>query len=102
MAESTDDSSQIVREQSESVAATNLKVLADGPAFFTNQLYSNSNNAQLGWTNINQAVVGKIAESIIHTSPAEGSSAVTMAAVMAKVMQSTPPLTAGQPVPNQG
>ena len=32
-----EDSSEITREQSESVAATNLKTLGDGPAFFQNR-----------------------------------------------------------------
>ena len=37
-----DDSSEIVKEQSESVAATNLKTLGDGPAFYTNGGYAES------------------------------------------------------------
>lgn len=102
MPESTEDSSQVVREQSESVAATNLKVLGDGPAFHTNQAYAASNDAAAGYRTMNQAIIGKMAENIVNTSPSEGSNAITMAAVMAKVMQTTPPLTAGQNVANQG
>ena len=37
-----DDSSEIVKEQSESVAATNLKTLGDAPAFYQNAGYAES------------------------------------------------------------
>jgi len=84
-----DDSSEIVKEQSESVAATNLKVLGDGPAFFQNQAYNLANNAASGWLNINQAVVSKAAESIISTSPSEGAVDAAMAGVLSKMLQQT-------------
>ena len=102
MPESTEDSSQVVREMAESVSATNLKVVAEGPAFYTNQAYSASNDAAAGWRSINQALVGKISESIVHTSPSEGASAGLMTALLIKNQQSTAPLTAGQLVPGQG
>ena len=97
-----DDSSEIVKEQSESVAATNLKVLGDGPAFFQNQGYGLAINAAAGWLNINQAVVSKAAESLIATSPAEGASDSAMAGILAKMMQTVPPVTSGQAVAHQG
>ena len=100
MAESTEDSSQVVREQSESVAATNLKVLGDGPAFFTNQLYGLSNQGMAGWQTLNQSVVAKAAESLINTSPAEAAGDATLAGILAKTMQTVPPVTSGSNVAN--
>jgi len=97
-----DDSSEIIKEQSESVAATNLKVLGDGPAFFQNQSFALAVNSAAGWNNINQAVVSKAAESLIATSPAEGASDSAMAGILTKMMQTVPPVTSGQNVANQG
>jgi hypothetical protein len=94
-----DDSSEIVREQSESVAATNLKVLADGPAFYSNLAMKQAVEASAGWTNLNQAIVGKVAESIINTSPAEGSVDAAVLGQLAKLLQMTPPPTN---IPTQG
>ena len=91
-----DDSSEIVKEQSESVAATNLKVLADGPAFFQNQMYAQAVSAAAGWSQINQAIVGKVAESIISTSPAEGGADLAALGMLIKGMQTVPPYTGGQ------
>jgi len=93
MAESSEDSSQIVREQSESVAATNLKVLGDGPAFHTNQAYAASNDAAAGYRALNQAMIGKMTENIINTSPSEGAAASVMSALMVKTLQNTTPTT---------
>ena len=89
-----DESAEIVKEMAESVAATNLKVVADGPAYFTNHLFDNANSASRGWTNINQAVVGKISESIVHTNPGESAGDAVIAAILGKVMQSTHPISA--------
>ena len=94
-----DDSSEIVREQSESVAATNLKVLADGPAFYSNLAYKQAVEAAAGWSSLNQALVGKVAESIINTSPAEGGADAAMLGALAKILQMTPPPTN---LPTQG
>ena len=44
---SANDSSEIVKEQSESVAATNLKVLGDGPAQAMSAIYQGSAQAQI-------------------------------------------------------
>jgi len=60
-----EDSSEIVKEQSESVAAANLKVMGDGPAFYGNLAYQLSLDGLSGWRTINQAIVGKVAEAII-------------------------------------
>jgi len=97
-----EDSSEIVREQSESVAATNLKVLGDGPAFFQNQAYSLSNQGMAGMQTINQAMISKAAESMINTSPAESAGDAAMAGILSKIMQTTPPLSSGQTVADQG
>ena len=96
-----EDSSEIVREQSESVAATNLKVLGDGPAFFQNQGYALSNQGMAGWQTINQSVVAKAAESLITTQPSEAAGDAALAGMLMKGMQTVPPLTAGQSVANQ-
>jgi hypothetical protein len=90
-----DDSSEVVKEQSESVAATNLKTLGDGPAFFQNQMYAQAVGAAAGYTAINQALVGKIAESIIATSPAEGGADLAALGMLIKGMQTVPPVTGG-------
>lgn len=94
-----ENSSEIVKEQSESVAASNLKCLGDAPAFFQNQMYSQAVQAAAGWTTIQQSVVGKIAESIIAVQPAEGGADIAAMAQLAKIVQGTPPPTN---IPTQG
>ena len=86
-----EDSSEIVKEQSESVAATNLKVLADGPAFFQNQMYSQAVSNAAGMSAVYTALVGKVAESIIATSPAEGGADIAALGQLMKGLQLTPP-----------
>ena len=87
------DSSEIVREQSESVAAANLKTLGDGPAFYQNQMYAHAVEASRGWTSINQAIVGKVTETIIATQPAEGGADIAALMQLVKAAQTTPPVT---------
>ena len=89
-----DDSSEIVKEQSESVAATNLKVLGDIPAYHAGLAYQQALDASAGWRSINQAIVGKVAESIISMSPAEGGVDVAALQQLMKGAQTTPPVTA--------
>ena len=89
-----DDSSEVVKEQSESVAATNLKVLGDGPAFFQNLGMQQGLDAAAGWRTINQAIVGKVAEAIIATAPGEGGADVAALQQLMKGAQTTPPATA--------
>jgi hypothetical protein len=93
MAESNEDSSQIVREQSESVAATNLKTLGDGPAFYQNQAYAESLANTQAMNQLRMTLLGKISESVIATSPHEAAGGMAMAGVLAKIMQTTPPAT---------
>lgn len=94
-----DDSSEIVKEQSESVAATNLKTLGDGPAFFQNMGYANAVAHQQGMNQLQTAIVGKIAEMVMATSPAEGGSDAAALGQLAKILQQTPPPTN---LPTQG
>ena len=88
-----DDSSEIVKEQSESVAAANLKTIGDGPAFYTNLAYQQALDASAGWRTINQSVVGKVAEAIIGVSPSEGGADVAALQQLMKGAQTTPPVT---------
>lgn len=88
-----EDSSEITREQSESVAATNLKVLGDGPAFFQNMGYANAVGHQQAMNQIQVAIVGKVAEAIIGVSPSEGGADVAALQQLMKGAQTTPPET---------
>ena len=88
-----DDSSEIVKEQSESVAATNLKVLGDGPSFYQNMGYGNSVAHQQAMQTIQQATVAKMVELIANTSPSEGGSDAASLGMLAKIMGNTPPVT---------
>lgn len=89
-----EDSSEIVREVAESVSATNLKVLADGPAFYSNLAMGNSVSAQHGMNQISAAIIGKVAEAIIGVSPSEGGADVAALQQLMKGAALTPPVTA--------
>ena len=86
-----DDSSEIVKEQSESVAATNLKVLGDGPAFYTNQGYAESLSNTQAMNSLRMTLLGKVSESIIAVSPAEGGADIAALGQLMKGMSLTPP-----------
>ena len=86
-----DDSSEIVKEQSESVAAANLKTLGDGPAFYTNIAMGNAVAHQQAMQQIQAAVVGKVTEAIISTSPGEGGADVAALGQLMKGLYGTPP-----------
>ena len=88
-----EDSSEIVKEQSESVAATNLKVLGDTPAYYAGLAYQQGLDASVGWRTINQAIVGKVAEAIISTQPSEGGADIAALQQLMKGAQTTPPVT---------
>jgi len=88
-----EDSSEIVREQSESVAATNLKSLGDGPAFYSNLAYANAVAHQQAMQQLQAAIIGKVAEAIITTSPSEGGADVATLQQLIKGAQTTPPTT---------
>jgi hypothetical protein len=89
-----EDSSEIVKEQSESVAATNLKVLGDMPAYYTGLQYAQALDAAAGWRALGQTIVAKAAENIMATSPAEGAADSAVTQVLAKMAQTTPATTA--------
>ncbi len=88
-----EDSSEVVREAMESVAAKNLTVLGDGPTFFQNLVYSNAAAHQQGLQQIQAAIVGKVAEAIIGVSPSEGGADVAALQQLMKGAQTTPPVT---------
>jgi len=88
-----EDSSEIVKEQSESVAAANLKVMGDMPAYYAGLGYQQGLDAAVGWRTINQAIVGKVAEAIIGTQPSEGGADVAALQQLMKGAQTTPPQT---------
>ena len=94
-----EDSSEIVREQSESVAAVNMKIGGDLAGSYLGLQYAQALDAASGWRTINQAIVGKVAESIINISPGEGGSDIAALGQLAKIVQGTPPPTN---IPTQG
>jgi hypothetical protein len=92
-----DDSSEIVKEAAESVAFSNVKVIGDVPAFYTGLAMKQAVEASAGWTSLNQSIVGKVAESIMHTSAAEGGADLAALAGLVKLVQTIPPVTTGGP-----
>jgi hypothetical protein len=88
-----DDSSEIVKEQSESVAAANLKVLADTPAYMAGLAYQIALDGVQGWRTINQASVGKIIDQLTSTSAEEGVTPTTLAGILSKNLDKTPPVS---------
>ena len=92
----TEDSSEIVREQSESVAATNLKTLGDAPAFFQNQMYSQAVQSAAGWTSINQAIVSKASEMVLNTSANSEGADIAALGMLIKALVNTPPQSTGE------
>jgi hypothetical protein len=88
-----DDSSEIVKEMAESVAATNLKVVADAPAFYASLAMGNAVAHQQAFQQLQAAIIGKVAEAIISTSPSEGGADVAALQQLAKIAQTTPPVT---------
>lgn len=89
-----DDSSEIVKEMAESVAATNLKSLGDGPAFYHNLAMGNAVAHQQGLNQIQAAIIGKVAEAIINVSPSEGGADIAALQQLMKGAALTPPVTA--------
>ena len=91
-------SSHIVQEQSEAVAATNLKVGGEIPAYMMALAYQQALDAAVGWRTINQATVGKMSEQVIMTSPTQGGVDTAALQMLLKGAQTTPPVTAPLPV----
>ena len=88
-----DDSSEVVKEMSEAVAATDLVVKGNGPAFYTNAGYAESLANTQAMNQLRMTLLGKVSESIIATSPAEGGSDTAALGMLAKMFGNTPPVT---------
>jgi len=99
-----DDSSEIVKEQSEagaaghlavvgSVTAANTKSLGDGPAFYHSLAMGNAVAHQNRVNAITEAAMGKVIEAIIGVSPSEGGADVAALQQLMKGAQTTPPVT---------
>ena len=91
-----ENSSEIVKEQSESVAATNLKVLADGPAFFQNAAYAEYNANQAAMNQMRMAMMAKAMQNI--DTSGEGKDVVT-AGMLIKAHQGMSPTSRDTTVP---
>lgn len=78
----------------EALAVSNLKTVAEAPAILQNLATANAISHQQAMNAISQAAVGKIIESIIAVSPAEGGVDVATLQQLMKGAQTTPPVTA--------
>lgn len=67
--QATTHSSEPVLDQSESVAATNLKVIGDGPAVYTNLAYGNAVSHQQSMNAIAAAATGNIVRNLTEVDP---------------------------------
>jgi hypothetical protein len=97
-----EDTGEIGREAAEAVGFRNIKdteVTSGGPAFYSNLAMGNAINQQQHGYSLANAIVGKIAEMIIATSPSEGGVDVASLGQLAKLVQGTPPPTN---LPTQG
>jgi alkylation response protein AidB-like acyl-CoA dehydrogenase len=90
-----DDSSEVVREMAEAVAATNVKVVGEGPSFYANLAMANAVANQQAMQQLQLAITGKVAEAIIAMSPSEGGADVAALQQLMKGAQTTPPVTTG-------
>lgn len=97
-----DDTGEIGREGAESVGFRNIKeteVIAGGPAFYQNQSMAESLANTQAMNQLRMTLLGKVAENIIATSPAEGLADSGAGGQLAKILQQTPPPTN---IPTQG
>ena len=108
MAEENNASSHVVQEQSEVVAASNLKVVGEGPAFTTNLSYQQALHhqgmrhqqdldASASWRMMQQAVATKAVEDLLATDVGESAGNLLAFGIGAKTVQTTPPVTAPAP-----
>ena len=96
----------------ESVTATNFKVVAEAPAFYTQLAFGNAVSAQQNMNTLSQNLIGALAKQVIELDPAEAASigramsddslglkvaglvgALGSSQVMSKVAGNTPPVT---------
>ena len=89
-----EDSSEVVREMAEAAAASNVKVVSEGPAFFTNMQYAEANANTAAMNQLRIAILGKVTEAIIGVSPSEGGADVAALQQLMKGAALTPPVTA--------
>ncbi len=92
-----DDTGEIGREAAEAVGFTDIKVVGEGPAFLSNLSYANAVSAGHNMNTLAAAIVAKSAEQIMATSPGEGVVDTAIAQILAKIGQTTPPITVGTP-----
>ena len=86
-----DDTGEIGREAAEAVGFSNIKVVGEGPAFYANLAMGNQVAHQQAMQQIQAAIVGKVAEAIIGTSPSEGGADVAALGQLMKGLWNTPP-----------
>ena len=86
----SDDSSEIVKEAAESVSFANIKTVGESGPFYAGLAMKQAVEASAGWTTLNQAIVGKVAESVINTSAAEGGGDLAALGLLIKAMQTVP------------
>ncbi len=94
-----DDTGEIGREAAEAVGFENIKVGGGAPSFYQALAMANAVAHQQGMNQLQSAIVGKIAEMVIATSPNEGGVDVAALGSLAKIVQGTPPPTN---IPTQG
>jgi hypothetical protein len=94
-----DDTGEIGREAAEAVGFSNIKVIGEGPAFYQNQAMGETLANTQAMNQLRMTLLGKIAESVIATSPAEGGADTALMGILTKLVQGTPPPTN---LPTQG
>ena len=77
----------------EGLVVSNLKTVGESTAFLMNLAHANAVSHQQAMNQIAAAATGKIVESIIATSPAEGGVDVAALQQLLKGAQTTPPVT---------
>lgn len=93
MAESSSDSPEVVREQSESVAASNLSVIGSSTAYYGAILKSNAVTQQQQMAAISQAVASKAAQMVLESNIPHAGTEIAALQQLMKGAQSTPPVT---------
>jgi len=97
-----EDTGEIGREAAESVGFRNIKeteVVSGGPAFYQNQAMGETLANTQAMNQLRMTLLGKVAESIIATSPGEALADQGAGGTLAKILQATPPPTN---IPTQG
>ena len=77
----------------ESVAATNLKVLGNAPAFYANLAMANAVQVQHQLSQVGLAIVAKAVDAINRASPENQAALTALGQIMTKAAGNTPPET---------